>query len=121
MTNPDARAERLKMIEEIESLWEKSGSGADSDEAHFLISLSHHLPELLKLARAGLMAEEILARVAKYGPPQGVKEDGIACAFCDMGGAGYASRGDGFHDDDCAVKDAQLHLAAFDRATQGGG
>ena len=48
-----------------------------------------------------------------------VKEDGIACGFCDMGNAGYASRGDGFHDDDCATKDAQLFLAQLRTAHEG--
>ena len=50
----------------------------------------------------------ILLRIGEYGPKQGEKHDSIACAFCDMGQAGYAFRGDGFHDDNCAVKDAQL-------------
>lgn len=57
----------------------------------------------------------VLKRVAEYGPPQGIKEEGIACAFCDMGGAGYASRGDGFHDDACAIKDAQILLSEWEK------
>lgn len=59
------------------------------------------------------IARSILARVAEYGPPQGELQASTACAFCDMGGAGYSSRGDGYHDDNCAVKDAQLFLAAL--------
>lgn len=55
-------------------------------------------------------AESIISRIADYGPPQGEKQDGIACSFCDMGAAGYSSRGDGFHDDQCAIKDAQILL-----------
>lgn len=55
---------------------------------------------------------EILQNISRYGPPQGEKHEGTACAVCDMGGAGYSSRGDGFHDDDCAVKDAQAWIAA---------
>lgn len=54
--------------------------------------------------------ESILKRIAEYGPEQGTKIDGVACAFCDMGDCGYASKGKGFHDDECAVKDAQLIL-----------
>ncbi len=54
--------------------------------------------------------ESILKRIAEYGPEQGTKVDGVACAFCDMGDCGYASKGKGFHDDECAVKDAQLIL-----------
>lgn len=52
--------------------------------------------------------KSILFRIGQYGPQQGEKHEGIACMFCDMGQAGYAFRGDGFHDDACAVKDAQL-------------
>jgi hypothetical protein len=63
----------------------------------------------LKKEREGLM--DILARVAKYGPPEGETPTGTACAFCDMGYAGYSSRGDGHHDDACAVKDAQKALS----------
>lgn len=59
--------------------------------------------------------KNILERIAKYGPPQGEKHESLACAFCDMGGSGYASRGDGFHDDNCAVKDAQLMLREMER------
>ena len=35
-----------------------------------------------------------------------------ACMGCDMGGAGYSSKGDGFHDDDCFLLQAK---AAIDR------
>ena len=66
--------------------------------------------QLLDLALAALEAREVMERTAKYGPKQGVMADG-ACAFCDMGGAGYSSRGDGFHDDDCGVMKAQAWLA----------
>jgi hypothetical protein len=52
--------------------------------------------------------KSILKRIGEYGPPQGAIEVSSACAFCDMGQAGYSFRGDGFHDDECAVKDAQL-------------
>ena len=63
-----------------------------------------------RMAIAALDAREVMERTAKYGPKQGVIADG-ACAFCDMGGAGYSSRGDGFHDDDCGVMKAQAWLA----------
>lgn len=52
----------------------------------------------------------ILVRVAEHGPSSGLYQPGAACGFCDMGYAGYSSRGDGFHDDECAVKDAQEFL-----------
>ncbi len=61
---------------------------------------------------------DILRRIAKYGPPQGEKHAGTACAFCDMGGAGYATRGDGFHDDECAVKDAQVYLVRTEKVSR---
>ncbi len=61
---------------------------------------------------------DILRSIAKYGPPQGEKHAGTACAFCDMGGAGYATRGDGFHDDECAVKDAQVYLARTEKVSR---
>ncbi len=54
-----------------------------------------------------------LKRIAVYGPPQGEVHKFLACAFCDMGGAGYSTRGEGFHDDDCAVKDAQVMLSEY--------
>ena len=53
---------------------------------------------------------EILRRVAELGPDNGTYAPGIACPFCDMGDAGYSVRGDGYHDDDCPVKDAQEYL-----------
>lgn len=43
---------------------------------------------------------------------------GYACTFCDMGGAGYSSKGDGHHDDVrdvCPVSEAQQALASVAR------
>lgn len=67
-----------------------------------------------ELAETIAEVRSILERIAGYGPPQGEKPAGTACAFCDMGGAGYSSRGDGFRDDACAVKDAQLFIAKLE-------
>lgn len=83
-------------------------------ESRFRYDIASILAALERVQKESLASDEILSvlnRVAEYGPPQGEKEDGIACGFCDMGGAGYATRGDGFHDDECATKDAQLILA----------
>lgn len=71
---------------------------------------AHARTDLPLVVKALQKAVEILERTARHGPLQGEKQDG-ACGFCDMGGAGYASRGDGFHDDECATKDAQIFLA----------
>lgn len=58
---------------------------------------------------------EALELCAKHGPEDNGKiERGIACGFCDMGAAGYASRGDGYHDDDCGTALAQKCLALLE-------
>lgn len=58
---------------------------------------------------------EALELCSEAGPKDnGKPEHGIACAFCDMGEAGYATRGNGFHDDDCGVAESQKALALMD-------
>lgn len=68
---------------------------------------------LIAMAKWAEEARKALVRCAEMGPPSGEKHDGIACAFCDMGGAGYASRGDGYHDDECGTALAQECLAKY--------
>jgi hypothetical protein len=57
-----------------------------------------------------------LEKAAAFGPDHTQKSE-YACWFCDMGGAGYSSKGDGYHDDTgskgdyCAVLAAQETLA----------
>ncbi len=55
------------------------------------------------------VAKVLIERVSNLGPDH-TKKGETACWFCDMGGAGYSSKGDGFHDDICVVKDAQTIL-----------
>lgn len=58
----------------------------------------------------------VIKRVAEYGPDHKGHSDN-ACWFCDMGGAGYSTQGDGFHDDrpdKCVTLAAQLVLAQLD-------
>lgn len=58
---------------------------------------------------------QILSEALNYlidGEPD--NNSGFACSFCDMGGSGYSSMGDGHHDDTrhiCAVYKAQQALS----------
>lgn len=40
-------------------------------------------------------------------------ESGYACMFCDMGGAGYSCRGEGFHDDKCPYLTIKAYYETF--------
>ncbi len=54
-------------------------------------------PKLAALARAYLELLEVVEFLVNGEPKNG--DQGKACTFCDMGGAGYSSKGDGHHDD----------------------
>ncbi len=70
-----------------------------------------HAPEYQERLEKTLEdAIEIIKSVSAHGPTQYIKVEGVACGFCDMGDSGYATKGNGFHDDNCTVKDAQLFL-----------
>lgn len=61
------------------------------------------------------VAKAALRFVVSREPANGVQ--GFACTYCDMGGAGYSSRGDGHHDDlldICPVVKAQEALAKLE-------
>lgn len=45
-------------------------------------------------------ARKIISRIPDFGPCEEPSKD-KACWFCDMGAAGYSSKGDGYHDDEC--------------------
>jgi hypothetical protein len=76
-------------------------------------SITRLLERLLKLEDA----IPLLAKLAEYGPKQGDKSQN-SCWLCDMGWAGYSSRGYGFHDNECIAKDAQLLVAELGRDTK---
>lgn len=104
----------IDMLKNQDTLDTKNGVPFDAaDEASYQIKIAELEERLAE-------AERILKAVSKYGPQQGTISQS-ACAFCDMGGAGYASRGDGFHDDSCAVKDAQVFLAKHPSPARGEG
>jgi hypothetical protein len=103
-----ARDEEVEQLKRI-----ISGDHGENDEIGAEFTIAHILrEEICKLQSQLSEAHEVILEVSKYGPPHGTMKASTACV-CDMGGAGYASRGDGFHDDDCAIKDAQLYLEKY--------
>ena len=52
-------------------------------------------------------ATEIIKQIQDFGPPEPSPN---ACWFCDMGGAGYSSKGEGYHDDTCLWGQARNFL-----------
>lgn len=78
------------------------------------------LDECIRLKSKLGTAREALEYTKKSGPTDG--ETG-ACVWCDMGGSGYSSKGDGHHDDirrSCPIVKASQALTALDAAGRSG-
>lgn len=57
-------------------------------------------------------AVEIVKQIPDHCPSE--PEMDSACMFCDMGGAGYSSKGDGHHDDKCIWNQSREFLKTLE-------
>ncbi len=76
------------------------------------------LEELKALRTECVRMAEALSALIREEPKDG---ESYACTWCDMGGSGYSSKGDGHHDDikhECAVWRTEQALAACPLSTK---
>lgn len=89
--------------------YSKNGEKKAENDAKFIAAANPSV--ILEMIAQLEAANAVIEKIKKYGPEE--PDEKFVCVYCDLGYAGYSSKGVGFHDDDCLLLEARNYQAKY--------